>query len=387
MAKRSYELTEAISALIQRHPFFAVLLLDLLEIVETDSIPTAATNSVQLLVNPTFFAKQLKSVDERMFVLAHEIAHVIMQHPERMRLYMDRGVGPDLKEFDTKKWNHAGDYIINSYLEELKVGKMPIGSLHNPNISKADLLDDVYQQLPDDPNKNGGGQGWDTHVPSDPNAGPSKAQVQRAVKSAAAAAKSRGNLPAGLQRLVDEICEPQVHWQDYLRKSIMSLAGKDQSTWVRPNRRKLAVAPHVYWPGRCGALTGPVVVEIDTSGSISERELSVFMGELAGILTDAPPEKLTVMFVDAECHGIHEVDDVQDLTRLKGEAKGGGGTDMTVVFKKLEEEGIDAATVIVLTDGYTPFGDEAGKPNTIWCITTDVKAPWGETVHVTIPQQ
>ncbi len=39
---RSYELTEAMSRLIAAQPFYAVLLMDLLTIEETDAVPTAA---------------------------------------------------------------------------------------------------------------------------------------------------------------------------------------------------------------------------------------------------------------------------------------------------------------------------------------------------------
>jgi lysozyme family protein len=54
---------------------------------------------------------------------------------------------------------------------------------------------------------------------------------------------------------------------------------------------------------------------------------------------------------------------------------------MTVVFREIEKRELPVEYVIVLTDGYTPFGEDPGIP-TIWCITTDVVAPWGETVHV-----
>ena len=70
MAKRSYELSEAISRLIHAQPFFAVLLMDLLEIVEGDmggAVPTAATNGKKLYVNPAWFNPL--DLDERIFVL------------------------------------------------------------------------------------------------------------------------------------------------------------------------------------------------------------------------------------------------------------------------------------------------------------------------------
>lgn len=393
---RSYELTEAISVLIARQPFFAVYMLDMMSIVETDAVPTAATDSVTIFVNPKFFNP--RPLKERVFIICHEILHGIMQHPERMRLYQDRGVGPDLKEWNMEKFNHAADYVINAALNECKVGEMPVGSLHHPKFGKNDLVDDVYQQIPDPPKQKGGGgagQGgngsgggnWDHHMPADPTKAPSKSAVQRALKSAEAAAKAQGNMPGGLQRIVDEFCEPQVRWQDHLRKTLVTSAGRDQLTWNKPNRRKLAVPPHVYWPGRNGSMLAPIGVEIDTSGSIGDNELRTFLGELAGLLTDCRPEKIYAMYVDAARFGdIHEITDANDLREVSRHAGGGGGTDMTVIFREIEKEQLPVASVIVFTDGYTPFGEDPGY-EVIWCITTpNIKAPFGTTVHVDIKQ-
>jgi len=377
---RSNELTEAISALIVQQPFFASLLFDMLTIEETEALPTAATDGRRIMVNPKFFKKL--DVKERIFVLAHEITHVILQHPARMKGYMDLGYGPDLKKWSNNRYNKAADYVINAYLTELAVGKQPLNSLSNPHITSKDLVDEVYLKIPedeDDPK----GQGWDQHMPQ---AGDEidKATIQRSVAQAATAQKMMGKLPGSLQRLVDEICEPQVTWQDYLRRVIVTTQGSDQSTWNRPNRRRLAAPPHIYWPGRCGSRSGAVAVELDTSGSISDAELKTFLSELSGILSDVQPECVYAMFVDATLQGdVHEIHDVAELLDLGKKAAGGGGTDMTVVFRVIEEQQLPVEYVVVLTDGYTPFGEDCGIP-TVWCITSDQKAPWGVTVNVKI---
>jgi predicted metal-dependent peptidase len=211
--------------------------------------------------------------------------------------------------------------------------------------------------------------------------------VQAAVKKAQEISKMAGKGTPGLERLIDAICEPQIPWGEYLRKAIATTTrGRDVYTWSRPNRRKLAIAPHVYWPGRSG-LKGPVIaVEIDTSGSVGEDELKAFLGELSGILTDVQPEMVHVAYVDDElCGDVIEIDDVNELVSLGKKASGGGGTDMTKIFDIIEEKQIPAETVVVLTDGYTGFGDEEGKPPTIWCITTaGIEAPWGVTVYVDV---
>lgn len=391
---RSAELTEAISAMIGQQPFFAVLLFDLLKIEESETVPTAGTDGRNLYINPKFF-KSL-TVKNRVFVLSHEVLHVVHRHPDRGRGYQDRGFGPDLQPWSHRKYNRAADYVINRQLCDAKVGEMPLNCLYHPDITGDDLVDEVYCKIPDEPeddpnhpgNQNGNGQGWDTHLPGGgSNPGPDKATIQRALKGAAAHAKAMGKLPAGMERLVGEVCEPQTTWQERLRAKVQAIAGGDESTWKRPNRRRIVLPPHPYLPGRTSVKSGPIAVEIDTSGSVSPHELSVFFGELSGILSDAKPEKVYAMYVDAALFNdeVIELESPEELEELKAKAGGGGGTDMTVVFKEIEERQLDVDYVIVFTDGYTPFGEDVGIP-TIWCITTKgVTAPWGETVHVTIP--
>lgn len=389
--KRSPVVSTAISALLVQQPFFASLLLDLMDVVETETIPTTgenlkviATNGHTLWINPASFGKY--SVQEQIGLLAHEVMHVILQHAKRQYAYELLGVGPDMKGFSKKKFAHATDYIINAYLTGQGF-KLPLGSLQNSQVGADDIVDEVYLKLPDDEEDKDDGP--DQHEPADATANEQhKSNVQAAVKKAQEVAKMQGKGTAVLQRLIDEICEPQVPWHEFLRKAIAtSVRGRDVYTWSRPNRRKLAMPPHVYFPGRSG-LKGPTIaVEIDTSGSIGDHELKTFLGELSGILTDIQPEMVHVAYVDSELHGdVIEIDDVNMLNDLGQKAGGGGGTDMTKIFEIIEEKQIPAESVVIFTDGYTPFGEDNGIP-TIWCITTEIQAPWGITVNVKIPDR
>jgi predicted metal-dependent peptidase len=389
-SQRSSELVEALSCMINQQPFFAVLTFNLLDIQECEAFPnglpcqTAATNGRTLFINPKFFKKL--TVQERVFVLAHEVTHVILQHPPRMKAYADLGFGPDMKPWQGVRFNKAADYVINAYLTELKVGHQPVGTLLNAQITSGELVDDVYCKIPeeeDDPN----GDGWDQHLPGegpeDPN---QKAEIQRAVAMAAGAAKTQGTLPGAMQRLIDEIIDPGIPWEQYLERTILNIYGNDEATWSKVNRRRLAVSPHVPWPGRIGTRCGNLALEIDTSGSIGQEQLTAFLGVLSGILKSVMPETVYCMYVDARLFNdeVIEVQSADDLEHLKTKAGGGGGTDMTVVFREVESRQLDVEAIVILTDGYTPFGEDCGIP-TIWCIVGEdesIKAPWGTTIHV-----
>lgn len=377
MKKRSYELSEAISRLIYTQPFFAVLLMDLLEIVESEEIvPTAGTDGVHLYVNPPWF--NALTLPERIFVLAHEICHVIFKHCQRNKMYMDRGVGPDFKPWSPNRWNQATDYIINDWLSKSKVGTMPMGGLHHPNYGIDDLADDVYIKVPDDPK--GNDNNWDKHLPPDKNV-PSKSQVQRAIKAAANVAKQAGKAPAGMERLVDDICEPQVDWKEKMRLCLNRVAGKDAATWATPNRRRIAMPPHIYWPGTESYQIGVVALIEDSSGSVSKEERAHFFGEMAAILTELTPQRALVTDCDTVCHPFVEITDVEDLLTYK--TRGGGGTHMPAIFDQLSKEGITPDACIILTDMYTDFGDPPGYP-VIWVATSDIEATHGDTIHIKV---
>ena len=89
------------------------------------------------------------------------------------------------------------------------------------------------------------------------------------------------------------------------------------------------------------------------------------------------------------CRDLHgdviEIQDVNQLLDAREKAGGGGGTDMSVAMKEIEERQLHVDMLIVFTDGYTPWGDDPGYP-VVWCITTpNIEAPYGTSIHVSIP--
>lgn len=376
--QRSHELTEAISRMIVKQPFFAVVMLDLLTILETDAIPTAATDGKHIFVNPKFFNPL--TLNERVFVLCHEVMHVVMDHCGRNKLYLDRGIGPDLKIWSPKRWNFATDYIINDLLKASGVTEMPQGGLYDPHRgNKDDLADDVYSKIKDDDDDSGN---WDQHMPAAGDAA-SPQDIQRAAAGAKAAAKAQGDLPGAIERLVDGLLEPEVNWREQLELTVVNLAGRDESTWARPNRKRLAVAPHIYMPGRNSFRAGVIVGVVDVSGSISDDEVRCFLTELAGIADQVKPEAFFLSSVDVQpndltlCESSDEVADYQ--------TKGGGGTNMESIYPYLDQQDVMPDTVVILTDGYTSFNESPPYP-VIWVMTTDQEAPYGKNIRIRIDQ-
>jgi predicted metal-dependent peptidase len=125
------------------------------------------------------------------------------------------------------------------------------------------------------------------------------------------------------------------------------------------------------------------VVVVDTSGSIGEKELSEFGGEIQAILTDLKPRKVHVIYCDA---AINKVVEFGPHDPVVLEAVGGGGTSFKPPFKYVEDHQINPRCLVYLTDGYGDFPDE-DKVNfpTLWAINNhDVVPPFGEHVVIQV---
>lgn len=261
--------------------FFATLALRMRPVVSWEE-ETAATDGRRLIYNPEFVNSL--TAEERIGLLAHEVMHNAMGHPVR------RG------ELEPARFNIACDLAINCLLREAGYTLPPHGLFPGEGPYAAMPVglsaEEYYSQLPASPPPNGpGGQADD-----DPgrcggviDAGDEAAKQQTradwqvAVAQAKQASEQRGNLPGGLARAITAIVEPTVPWQDVLREFLArSLSARDDYSWSVPNRRY--IAQDMYLPSLRSESMGEVVVAIDTSGSVGERELNAFGAELNGIL-------------------------------------------------------------------------------------------------------
>lgn len=358
--------------LVTQHPFFASILLKR-KLIEDNTIPTAAVDQRgQIYYNKSFVEKL--SVDQLVFLLAHEVGHVIGQHAAR------RGAR------SPKKWNYAGDAWINDMLTAANVGTFIEGGVNMPG-SKDDTVDAIYNRLPDDDgNGGGGGNGGPGGIGDDliergaplttEEADRIDAQTRVEIAQAAQAAKAQDKMPAALQKLVAELIDVKTPWFDILERYMVALT-RGEYTWSRPNRR---FAPDYYLPSTGSvAKMGEIVVQVDVSGSISKQELDHYNGHLKRIVELCRPERVHVLYTDTRVAKHVTFEDGEDFGL---EFYSGGGTDMEAGFKYLDKEGINPEVFICLTDGYTDF-NVANTPAypVVWCISSRIEAPYGENVH------
>jgi len=356
-------------SLVTQEPFWSSILLKR-KLIPDYTIPTAAVDQRnQIYYNPDFI--ETLSVDEITFLLAHEVGHVIGQHALR------RGAR------NAEKWNYAGDAWINDMLREAGIGKFIEGGVDMPG-SKDETVDSIYNKLPDDQGggsgRGPGGIGDDLIERGDPmtpeEADRIDAETRVEIAQAAMAAKSQGKLSGSLAKLVADLIEVKTPWYDILERHMTALTKGDYS-WARPNRRFADIA---YLPsyGKIAQM-GEVVIQVDVSGSISKQELDHYNGHLKRIIEQCSPERVHVLYTDTRVlrHDEFELGEEFGLTFYSG-----GGTDMEQGFEYLNDHGIEPEVFVCLTDGYTGF-DVSNQPAypVIWCISSEITAPYGETVH------
>lgn len=376
----SEKTTETISNLLNTQPFIAVLLMDLTKIQEAENLPApAATDGKTIYLHPEQFGE--RPISHRVFILAHEVMHIVYQHIQRSKRYKDTGYGPDGKKYNHRKMNVAQDYIINDILLKSSVGERPDDGCFDPEYNSTMTAEEVYVRLPS--SKELGNNNFDQHLELVDGAVATElteAKIQRALVNAASAAKAQGKLPDELARIVGELIEPKIDWREALRDIVITSLGREEPSWRRVNRRRLVMDPQAAYPGLTGTRVGNIALIIDTSGSISNEELQAFLSEIQSILEDTTPERAVIFWTDAQVAGIDDVDENTDLLSL--EPRGGGGTNMPAAFPVIDEtftEGVQC--IVCLTDGYTGFDNPPGVP-ILWVITSEVEAPYGRTIHL-----
>ena len=193
-----------------------------------------------------------------------------------------------------------------------------------------------------------------------------------------------GRMGGKMPRAISDMLEPKVDWRDALREFVSaSVRGKDEYTWRRMNKRHMA--NDIYLPSMDNETIGEVIVAIDTSGSIGEKELNEFATELVSICEVASPEKVRIIWWDAEVAGTQEFSG--DYTGIASMLKpeGGGGTRVSCVSEYINEHRINADCVIVFTDGYVEDSVkwDISSP-TLWMVTQckSFNPPSGKKVMV-----
>lgn len=347
-----------------KEPFYGLFLISLNKELNT-SISTACVTpeniNVKLVVNPEYWT--LLDEKTKMGVLKHELLHIAFFHLNNFDRFPDKQL-----------YNIAADLEINQYInEDMKGDKWEGLEINQSPFKELNLLekqgtkyyyDTLQKEMDENPDGDlakmmegmGNGEGMgDLHELWKAMEGLGEAernliakQIDYQLKEVANELKNRGRglIPTEMQDYIDslfEVIEPVIDWTSYLRRfNSMSSIVYTKKTRRKPNRR-FGSGPALKIKQKKKTL-----VAIDTSGSVSQKDLIEFFNEIYHIYK-------TGTYVDiVECDAI-----IQRVYNYKGErenieVKGRGGTDFEPVMQYLMENKDKYANLIYLTDGCAP---------------------------------
>jgi predicted metal-dependent peptidase len=360
--------------LLVTEPFFGTLMLRLkLQEVQPGEMPhdTMATDGQSLFWCAPYVTKQSEPL--LIGLLAHEVMHVALIH------HLRRG------SRNPEKWNVACDGAIDHILKDAGM-TVPDSFADMPKFAwmRGLTAEAIYDRLPDDPDPGGcpgpgpTRPGGVMDAPPSVNPGQEEQEIKVAVKQAAMAQtiKAKGNTPAWMKDVIEQLMAPVIRWQDLLREFVTSQVPTD-FTWARPNKRHLYAG--LFLPTRKKEGLGELVIYFDTSGSCW-HEGAQFFGECNAIIEDLKPELVHLVLCDTNVgmFTTYEPGDTLDPQRV-----GCGGSDFRPAFREVEERGIEPVCAIVLSDMDIDFPKHAPTYPVIGISTTESVGPaWMRNVKM-----
>ena len=379
-AQARERLVTARIGLLLRHSFFGNLATRLQLINADEWCSTAATDGLKFYYNSRFI--MMLKPKEVEFLVGHEVLHVVYDHMGR------RGTR------DPQIWNIADDYCVNADLKRHKVGQFittvpclyeqkydgkPAEEVYDDlmkNVQKINIEDLINQMIDDhmdseegDSDNDGDGEGKSKRPKMSPE---ERERVRQEVKQAiinAAQSAEAGSLPLGVERLIKQHTNPVMPWRELIQTNLTSAIRTDFS-WMRPSRRGWHI--DAIMPGMTPGEEIDVVVAIDMSGSISNKQAQAFLGEIGGMMEAFDGYKVHVFCFDTEIYNPQDFTS-ENMDTVDGyEPVGGGGTDFDAIFEYLKNVGNVPKRLIVFTDGY-PCGSwgDSEYCDTTWIIHGD----------------
>jgi predicted metal-dependent peptidase len=392
--------------------FVGVSMIGDTQVVEAGVLPhdTAATNGRDSWYCREFIDR-IRDSDLR-FTQLHEQHHIALEHLTTWEPLVK--IDPDIA-------NMAMDHVINVAIMDIDAGEgfvtLPLGEdgkvmcLYDTKYRGMDtqqVFNILYKEKQEE--GDGGestGDGSGDGEPSDTGGSPASGsggfddhdwegakelskQEKNELGHEVAEALRQGSMAAGkmagsgAEVGFDKMLEPQVDWREVLRDFISATcAGSDFSTYARPNRRYMSTG--VYMPSGVSQRVKTLVLAIDTSGSVSQTEISTALAEVKSICDIVRPEKVTILYwgdyvVRREDYDEHNMDTLVDSTKPED----GGGTQVECVPEYMREHGIDAQATIVFTDGYIYGGWGQWDVPVLWTVFNNkgCKPTVGKVCHI-----
>ena len=373
-----------------------------LPLVNADAwLATAATDGKYFYYNSKFIL--MLKPGEHIFLFGHEVLHNVYEHLGRSK---QNKHNPMLS-------NIAADYCVNRDLKDNRIGTFitTVPCLYDrkydgysmeevydelyENADKIDIEQLVDQLLDEHLDEEGDGSGTCGQPEEDENGNlvskkrPSYTKEQRQeirdqIKESllqSCAGANAGEMPAGVKRIIKDLTEPKMPWQELLNMSIQSTLKGDYSFMKRSKKGHFT---DVALPGQTPEETIDIALSMDMSGSISDTMGKEMLSEVKGIMEQFQDFRIKLWCFDTNVYNYAEftpqnIDELEEYP-----IQGGGGTDFDANWRFMKENEIQPERFIMFTDGY-PW-NSWGDPDycdTVFIIhgNEDIKPPFGNYAY------
>ncbi len=368
-----------------RSPFFATLAL-FAKFIPTPSILAAATDGKDIFYNSDLL--QSLTTAQQDGLLLHEVLHAALLHVLR------RGVR------DKQTWNIAADIVVNGIISQQGCFELPEGGIRDTKLEHLSV-EEIYELLQQQDkcnyclanldlleisplavqgnNETSGLGEEELDSLSEAKKAELESHWQNAMQQATVIARTtnQGKLPAGMTRELGALDRSQLDWRSYLWRYLV----KTPTDYTKFDRR--FIGRGLYLETLQGESV-KVYVAVDTSGSIDNELLKMFLSEVNGILNSYPHLECELYYADADVYGAYELNPDSKIPQPQG----GGGTSFVPFFHKIHDcwDGLTTAVCVYLTDGYGTFPNTAPELSVLWVVTPGgldlSQFPFGETVRL-----
>lgn len=378
MAKRR-EFSDFVQAALIDHQSGLAYFLHLL--IQMRRIPTTAINTMAVSVDSSglkiYFNPEFVSTltyKNFLYVLKHEILHITNLH----HLREDKTVSHELN-------NIAMDLAVNSILgatdapESILIPGKGLFRDFPPNLSMEAYLEMLKKNSIEISGMSifDGFDGHNVRRKEGESMAPEQKDatgeiVKQAIKKAAEYAKAIGDIPGWLEEIINAIISRKIDWRKYLRNWLGEkiYVGIKTSKKMRNKRYRQF---HGIIPGFKKEYIDPILIAIDTSGSMSNKELSMFLGEISNIQY---PKRII------QCDTVITQDSIINERKLRQlKMVGRGGTDFRPIFEYAKK--IKSKSIIIFTDLMGDFPETKPNIKTLWITNNDKdKPPFGDVVVI-----
>lgn len=317
-------------------------------------IAAVDTERGELYVNP---ASDF-SLEEWKFVLAHEYLHAGLQHSKRCL-----GRDPYL-------WNVACDFVINSWLLEMQIGKMPANGLLYDETLAGFSAETIYDMIEKDIRRYAKldtfrGYGKRDIIDSSNRFANGLRDTVNLDEFCRCALQQgleyhetheRGLLPAALIEEIRALSMPPIPWDVELGNWFQAYFSplEKYRSYARPSRRQ-ASTPDIprprYVPQGISTDSRTFGVVLDTSRSMTEKQIAMALGSIASYAAAHDVPFARVVFCDAAAYdaGYLTPEEIAGKVLIKGR----GGTILQPGINLLEHAADfpKNGPILIITDG------------------------------------